>query len=80
MFFVNHSTCRCVFFDVFVGGEHDILLLHHLDPSLVQVLKTILTEVKYFILINDDINIILPFHHPCNEYERKSQIQIVHFI
>ena len=23
-----------VFFDVFVGeGEHDILLLHHLDPS-----------------------------------------------
>ena len=34
MFHVNRSTCNMCFFDVFVGeGEHEVLLLHHLDPS-----------------------------------------------
>ena len=34
MFYVNHSTCKWVFFNVFVGeGECHVILLHHLDPT-----------------------------------------------
>ena len=32
MFLVSRFTYRCLFFNVFVGeGEHDVLLLFHLD-------------------------------------------------
>jgi len=37
MFYVSSFTSRCVvffFFDVFVGGVHDLLLLHHLASDL----------------------------------------------
>ena len=40
------------------------LAINLLTENFVQVLKTILTEVKSIMLTNDDVNIIPPFNDP----------------
>ena len=60
LFCANHSTCRC-FSNVFVGeGEHDILLLHHLDPSPLCILN-VMHRIDCFMDVEK-------FFHLCNKF------------